>query len=372
MLNMGLNQMKRICVWVNGRTPLVRAQPESTNLRLGAPPRMATSLILHLLFPLLLFASPSLQAHHRNSPYVSHLTFLPNHQKMLHTFKIYIYPHNPATTTFTEPAESAFYSTLLTSPFLTSDPDGAHLFFIPSIFSALSSRSISRHIRNIRSTAPYWNRTLGADHFYLHSTGLGYESDRNLVELKKNALQISCFPTKHGRFVPHKDITLPPLNPTHPTPPSSKLVNDLLNDPEILVDASPEVLLAGRLKQHKYCLLFYEDGSVAMVGEALRHGCVPVVVAASGVQDLPMMGVLRWAEMAVFVGGGVSGEEVRRVLREVGSGGGHERMRGLGVAAAKHFTWGDGFEEQYDAFNSVMYQLWVRRHTIRYARVEVA
>jgi folylpolyglutamate synthase len=58
---------------------------------------------------------------------------------------------------------------------------------------------------------PYWNRTLGADHFYVSCAGLGYESDRNLVELKKNSVQISCFPTTEGRFVPHKDITFPPL-----------------------------------------------------------------------------------------------------------------------------------------------------------------
>ncbi|CAM8952104.1 unnamed protein product [Rhodiola kirilowii] len=343
---------------------------------------ITTTLFLLLLLLLLLFTSPSLQSHTATSPYLSPLTFFRSHHKMLHSFKIYIYPHRRAT--FTDPAESAFYSALLTTPLLTTDPNEAHLFFIPFISSALSSRSISRHVRDIRSTAPYWNRTLGADHFFLHCTGLGYESDRNLVELKKNAVQISCFPTTYGRFVPHKDITLPPLIPTTvPNSPRSKsnLVNDLVNDPEILTDLST---LSGKKLNYKYCLLLYDDGSVAMIGEALRHGCVPVLVAAEsggGVQDLPMMGVVRWADMAVFVVGGVSGEEVRRVLREVenggGSGGGaYERMRGLGVAAARHFAWGggggDGLDDQYGAFHTVMHQLWIERHTIRYARVNVS
>ncbi|KAK9047936.1 hypothetical protein SSX86_033102 [Deinandra increscens subsp. villosa] len=98
--------------------------------------------------------------------------------------------------------ESNFYQSLLLSPFVTQDPFHAHLFFLPFPYS-ISTRNLARLIRNIRVTFPFWNRTLGADHFYLSSAGLDSSSDRNVVELKKNFVQISCFPASSGLFIPH-------------------------------------------------------------------------------------------------------------------------------------------------------------------------
>ena len=331
------------------------------------------------------------------SPYLSPNTIFPEYQKMLHTFRIFICSpqHTKNSISYNTPAESLFHASLVNSPFVTLYPEEAHLFFVlfPSDFSA---RSISRFVRDLRFELPYWNRTLGADHFYMSCTGLSYESDRNLVELKKNSVQISCFPTPHGKFIPHKDITLPPLTLNSPLPsiPQSSinttatflgyfrsygdreesqpsLVNELSGDPDFVIgsNASDRLTHMARLASSKFCLFFYAV-DVSGIEDALRFGCVPVVITDGPIQDLPFLNVLRWSEMAVFVGTGGGGKELKHVLERTCKDGSYERMRGLGMKASQHWVWNES-PQPYDAFHMVLYQLWSRRHVIRYARREL-
>jgi folylpolyglutamate synthase len=236
---------------------------------------------------------------------------------------------------------------------------------------------------------PYWNRTLGADHFYVSCAGLGYESDRNLVELKKNSVQISCFPTTEGRFVPHKDITFPPLaNITRASHAQgnrtakylgfvryngvkeSNLVNELRKDSDFLIESEPSngMTLVGRLGSSVFCLFEY-GADVSGIGEALRFGCVPVMVMDRPMQDLPLMDVIGWQKIAIFVGSRGGVEEVKRVLDRTCKDDECAGRRRLGVVASQHFVW-NHMPQPYDSFYMVMYQLWLRRHAIRYARRE--
>nr|KYP40432.1 hypothetical protein KK1_038242 [Cajanus cajan] len=80
---------------------------------------------------------------------------------------------------------------------------------------------------------------------------------------------------------------------------------------------------------------------------------------------MPFMDVLRWGEMAVFVR---SERGVERVLGDTWRER-HGRMRELGVGASRHLQWNRP-PLPFDAFNTVMYQLWLRRHTVRYARMQ--
>ncbi|XP_059666319.1 probable glycosyltransferase At5g03795 [Cornus florida] len=344
------------------------------------------AIITSLSILLILFFSLSTPSLSLTSPYLSPTTLFPDYQKMLNSFRIYIYTP-PKPFTFTTPSESLFHSSLLNSSFLTQNPNQAHLFFVP-FPSDQSKRSLSRHLRDLRINLPYWNRTLGADHFFVSRAGVAFESDRNLVELKKNSVQISCFPTTSGNFIPHKDITLPPMSPSLLSLPhapvnetarfvgfyykrsgenESILVNELNGDPEFLVGSEPSDYVEG-LRRSKFCLFVYGD-DVVLIGEALTFGCVPVVITDRPIQDLPLMDVVRWSDIAVFVGTGGGVERVKEVLSRIG-GDQYERMRESGVTASQHFIW-NASPLPYDAFHMVMYQLWLRRHTIRYARSEV-
>ena len=281
------------------------------------------------------------------SPFLSPTTLL-NYQKMVQTFKVFIYePNEPKFNDFTNPIESLFYSLLKNSTFITQNPNEAHLFFVP-FSSDIRTRSLARIISRVRTRHPFWHRTLGADHFFLSCAGIGRESDRKLVELKKNAIQVSCFPTRRENFVPHKDITLPGLHAPHA--PGKALANATVND-----------------KEHGgFCVLEYGNDA-SLIGEALRLGCVPVVVVAEGpVNDVPFLDVLRWSEMAVFVR---NGEGVKHVLGSDTWKEKLEYMRGLGAVASKHFVWNQP-PQPLDAFNTVMYQLWLRRHAVRYGSVQ--
>nr|DAD22819.1 TPA_asm: hypothetical protein HUJ06_024282 [Nelumbo nucifera] len=328
------------------------------------------------------------------SPYLSPATFPASYQKMLKTFKIFAYIPEKLQP-FGTAVESLFHDSLLKSSFITTNAEDAHLFYLPFPHdSSRNYRGIVRLIRNLRTDFPFWNRTLGADHFYVSCSGIGMNSDRNIVELKKNSVQISCFPTAEGRFIPHKDVSFPHLNDQHlHAPPGngtakylgylnlngsgdqngkleSTFSNELRGDPQFLVEseASDPALYAERLSSSKFCLFFY-GGDVSGIGDALQFGCVPVVITERPILDLPFMDVLRWSEIAVFVGAGGGVEGMKKQLGRTCEGDRYERMKNLAMVAGQHFVWNSS-PQPYDAFHTVMYQLWLRRHTIRYARWE--
>ncbi|KAK6227924.1 Exostosin [Theobroma cacao] len=304
-----------------------------------------------------------------SSPYLSPTILPQNYQKMLKNFKIYVYPP-PETLSFDSKVEALFYSSLLHSPFTTQNPEEAHLFFLPfSFHSDLSPRSAARVVGDYRTEFIYWNRTLGADHFFLSSSGVGHGSDRNVVELKKNSVQVSCFPTTPGLFIPHKDVSLPPLANVHaPThAPGSKstshlayvrynwvkesnLVEQLLADPEILVESEPsdQMTYEERLAGSKFCLFEYGP-EISGIGEAMSFGCVPVVITDRPVQDMPLMDLLTWRHIAVFVGTSGGAREIKRVLGRIVVEG-YEDMSGSAVVASKHFVWNET-PQPYDAFH---------------------
>ncbi|XP_039067439.1 probable glycosyltransferase At5g11130 [Hibiscus syriacus] len=325
-----------------------------------------------------------------SSPYLSPTILPQNYQKMVKSFKIYTYPP-PESLSFDSKVESLFYSSLIRSNFITQNPEEAHLFFIPFAFhSDLSTKSAARVVGDYRTDFIYWNRTLGADHFFLSCSSVGHGSDRNVVELKKNSVQISCFPTMPGLFIPHKDVSLPPLANVHaPTQaPGRKstsylgyvrynwvketsLVEQLLADPEILVESEPSDQMAyeERLAGSKFCLFEY-GSEISAIGEAMSFGCVPVVITDRPIQDMPLMDLLKWQRIAVFVGTSGGAKEIKRVLGRVVVEE-FEDMREYAAVASKHFVWNQT-PQPYDAFHMVMYQLWLRRHTIRYAEREWA
>lgn len=82
------------------------------------------------------------------------------------------------------------------------------------------------------------------------------------------------------------------------------------------------------------------------ISDAVRFGCVYVVITHRPMQDLPLTDLLRWQLFALFVKENCGVQSLRRVLE----------MRQSCVAAGRHFVWNEK-PQPLDAFRSVMYQL---------------
>ena len=91
------------------------------------------------------------------------------------------------------------------------------------------------------------------------------------------------------------------------------------------------MIYAQRLANSMFCIFEYGAGDVSGIGEALRFGCVPVVISDRPILDLPFMDVLRWQEVALFVGRKGGAKELKRVLVRA-CWERHDQMRKLGGA----------------------------------------
>lgn len=166
---------------------------------------------------------------------------------MNRSLKIYVYPHekthpfaNVLLPVDQEPSgnyasETYFKNVLMKSHFITKDPSKADLFFLPFSIAGLRNDKrvgvggLSDFVRNymtdIKHNFPYWNRTGGADHFYVACHSIGRLAMQKADEVKSNAIQVIC---SSSYFLPnyfsHKDVGLPQVWPRkgHPDLASSK------------------------------------------------------------------------------------------------------------------------------------------------------
>lgn len=169
--------------------------------------------------------------------------FLENYRQMTRNLKIYVYPHsrddpfaNVLLPVDFEPggnyaSESYFKKVLMSSHFITKDPSKADLFYLP--FSIARLRHDPRvgvggiqdfvrdYIYNISDKYPYWNRSGGADHFYVACHSIGRSAMEKVVEVKLNAIQMVCSSSYYlSAYVPHKDASLPQIWPREGDPPN--------------------------------------------------------------------------------------------------------------------------------------------------------
>ena len=171
-----------------------------------------------------------------NGVYHDRDIFVEDYKEMNRSFKIYVYPHrrndpfaNVLLPVGSEPggnyaSESYFKKVLMSSHFITKDPTKADLFFLP--FSIASLRHdprigvggikdfIKDYILNISQKYPYWNRTGGADHFYVACHSVGRSAMDKANEVKFNAIQVVCSSTYlHPGYIAHKDACMPQIWP---------------------------------------------------------------------------------------------------------------------------------------------------------------
>ncbi|KAL7137174.1 hypothetical protein ABFS83_10G074700 [Erythranthe nasuta] len=331
--------------------------------------------------------------------------FLKNYEDMNRTLKIFIYPHgkddpfaNILLPVDSEPSgnyasEGYFKKVLSSSHFVTTDPSTANLFFLP--FSIARLRHDPRvgidgiqdfvrdYIFNVSRKYSYWNRSGGADHFYVACHSIGRSAMEKVARVKLNAIQIVCSSSYYiSSYVAHKDASLPQIWPREGDPPNlarersklaffagsinspvrEKLLQVWKNDSEISVHFGHlSTSYSEELLTSKFCLHVKGfEVNTARIGDALYNGCVPVIIANH--YDLPFQDIINWNSFSIVIAT-LDIPLLKKILQGT-SFDEFSILRDNVLKARGHFQWHLS-PIDYDAFYMVMYELWLRRSSTR-------
>ncbi|PUZ68774.1 hypothetical protein GQ55_2G055900 [Panicum hallii var. hallii] len=347
---------------------------------------------------------------YRNA-YAFHRSYL----EMEKLFKVYVYEEGEPPVFHDGPCRSIYstegrfiYSMEMESRLRTRDPDLAHAFFLP--FSVVKmvkmiyepnshdmgplKRTISDYIGVLSAKYPYWNRSLGADHFMLSCHDWGpYVSSAN-GHLFGNSIRVLCNANTSEGFNPSKDVSLPEINlrtdvvdrqvggpsasrrpilaffagGNHgPVRPSLLAHWKGKGQPDVQVsEYLPRgVSYTDMMRRSRFCLCpgGYEVASPRLA-EAIYLECVPVVVD-DGEYALPFADVLNWDAFAVRLRT-ADIPRLREVLSAV-SPRQYIRMQRRVRAVRRHFMVHGGPPRRYDAFHMILHSVWLRRLNVRIA-----
>lgn len=332
--------------------------------------------------------------------------FLEDYNQMKESFKIFVYPHrrndpfaNVLLPVASEPggnyaSESYFKKVLMKSHFITKDSRKTDLFFLPFSIARLrhdprvSVGGIQDFVRdyifNVSHKYPYWNRSGGADHFYVACHSIGRSAMDRANEVKFNSIQVVCSSSyfQYG-YIAHKDVCLPQIWPRKGDPPKlasskrkklaffageinspvrEKLLQTWRNDTEIFAHHGRlPTPYANELLGSKFCLHVKGfEVNTARIADSLYYGCVPVIIA--NYYDLPFADILNWKSFSIIVAT-LDIPLLKRILKGISSEEYQSLQSGV-LKVRKHFQWHLS-PVDYDAFYMVMYELWLRRSSVR-------
>ncbi|XP_031473193.1 probable glycosyltransferase At5g03795 [Nymphaea colorata] len=333
--------------------------------------------------------------------------FSRNYAEMQKNFKVFIYPDGDPNTFFQTPrkltgkyaSEGFFFQNIRESKFRTLDPDSADLFFIPISCHKMRGKGTSyenmtiivkNYVDELINKYPYWNRTLGADHFFVTCHDVGVRATEGLPFLVKNAIRVVCSPSYDVGYIPHKDVALPQVLQPFALPAGGDDIENRTvlgfwaghrnsrirvilariweNDTELAISnnrisrAAGELVYQKRFYRTKFCIC--PGGSQvnsARIADSIHYGCVPVIL--SNYYDLPFNDVLDWRKFSLILKES-DVYQLKSILKAASDEGFISLHKHL-MEIQKHFEWHSP-PVNFDAFHMVMYELWLRRHVIKY------
>ncbi|KAL0426475.1 UNVERIFIED_CONTAM: putative glycosyltransferase [Sesamum latifolium] len=289
------------------------------------------------------------------------------------------------------------------SKFRTRDPGKAHVFFVPISAQSIANyayvihnrawsplQNIARDYVNLISTKyPYWNRTLGHDHFMLACHDWAPKISKGVPRLFKNSIRVLCNANTSEGFKPSVDVSMPEIylpggkmdGLIGGPPPSNRSVLVFYSGGvhgyirQILMDQwkdkDPDIQIHEYLprnmsyydmfRKSKYCICpsGWEVASPRTV-EALYTGCVPVLLKDHYAK--PFDDVLDWSKFSVDIR--VSQiAELKNVLMAIPE----ERyieMQRIGVEVRRHFEVNSP-PKRYDVFHMILHSIWLRRMNVQ-------
>ncbi|KAK2662863.1 hypothetical protein Ddye_001437 [Dipteronia dyeriana] len=339
-----------------------------------------------------------------DSIYHSEEVFNLNYAKMEREFKVFVYPDGDPNTYYQTPrkltgkyaSEGLFFKNIKESRFLTNDPKNAHLFFIPISCHKMRGKGanymemtsiVKKYVEELINKYPYWNRTLGADHFFVVCHDIGVKATEGVPLLVKNSIRVVCSPRYDSGYIPHKDVALPQILYPFALPPDVKfdltnrsslafwaghrnskvreeLASTWKNDRELDIqnahvdttNGSALVSLMLKFKTSKFCICPAGAPAITVrIADSIHYGCVPVML--SDYNDLPFNNVLNCSKFAVILKE-ADVFQIKQILKAIST----SKFRKLHMNTIK---WNSP-PIKYDAFHMVMYELWLRHYLIKY------
>ncbi|KAK7839754.1 probable glycosyltransferase At5g03795 [Quercus suber] len=336
--------------------------------------------------------------------------FYRSYLEMEKQFKIYVYEEGEQPLFHNGPCKS-IYSTEgnlihgieINNQFRTRDPEKAHVFFLPFSVAMLVrfvyvqnshdfgpiKHTVIDYVNIISGKYPYWNRSLGADHFMLSCHDWGPEASRATPYLHKNSIRVLCNANTSEGFNPTKDVSFPEINlqtgsidgfiggpsPSHRPilaffagglhgPIRPVLLEHWENkDEDIQVHKylPKGVSYLDMMKKSKYCICpsGYEVASPRIV-EAIYAGCVPVLI--SDYYVLPFSDVLNWKSFSVEVPV-KDVPNLKKILMSIPTRQ-YIRMQRRVVQVRRHFEVHSP-PKRFDVFHMVLHSVWLRRLNVR-------
>ncbi|XAR66860.1 Xylogalacturonan beta-1,3-xylosyltransferase [Bertholletia excelsa] len=299
---------------------------------------------------------------------------------------------------FIEEMESA------TNPFRASHPEEAQVFFVPISVAFivefvckpittypgdLLQNVVGDYINIIADRYPYWNRSNGADHFFVSCHDWAPDVTTANHDFYKNFIRVLCNANTSEGFNPRRDVSVPEIfgpanklpSPTCSQPHNNRPIlaffaggahGDIRKtliehwkdkDDEVQVY---EYLPKGKnytklMGQSKFCLCpsGFEVASPRVV-EAIHAGCVPVIINQN--YSFPFSDVLDWSQFSVSI-------PVERVsdIKEILKGipnWKYLKFQKRVMRLQKHFTVNRP-ARPYDVFHMILHSVWLRRLNLR-------
>ncbi|XP_021890001.1 probable glycosyltransferase At3g07620 [Carica papaya] len=337
-------------------------------------------------------------------------SFHRSYLEMEKMFKIYVYEegeppmfHNgPCKSIYS--TEGRFINEMEKGKFhRTKNPDEALVYFLPFsvvmmvqylyVPESTNTHSIGRavvdYITLIANRYPFWNRSLGADHFMLSCHDWGPRASSYVPNLFNNSIRVLCNANTSEGFNPAKDASFPEINLI------TGEINGLLGgespsrrpilaffagrlhghirhlllqqwkdkDDDVQVyDHLPEgESYTSKLKKSKFCLCpsGYEVASPRVV-EAIYAECVPVLISES--YTAPFSDVLNWKAFSVEV----KVEDIPNIKKILGSISQRQylKMQRRVKEVQRHFVV-NSTPKRFDFFHMTLHSVWLRRLNVR-------
>ncbi|XP_013609779.1 PREDICTED: probable glycosyltransferase At5g03795 [Brassica oleracea var. oleracea] len=329
-------------------------------------------------------------------------------------FKIFVYKEGEPPLFHDGPCKSIYsmegnfiYEMETDTRFRTNNPEKAHAFYLPlSVvkmvryvyerdshdFSPIR-KTVRDYIDLVGDKYPYWNRSIGADHFILSCHDWGPEASFSHPHLGQNSIRALCNANTSERFKPRKDVSIPEINLLTgslkglvggPSPSSRPIlaffaggvhgpVRPVLlqhwenKDSDIRVHKylPKGTSYSDTMRNSKFCICpsGYEVASPRIV-EALYSGCVPVLINSGYVP--PFSDVLNWPSFSVIV----SVEDIpylKTILTSI-SPRQYLRMYRRVLKVRRHFEVNSP-AKRFDVFHMILHSIWVRRLNVRIREV---